>query len=147
MKERNAYFTVEATLVLPIVMGVILIMIYLWLYQYDRCIMEQDMGRLALWGCETIAQGNENMAGMIEDKLAEVDGEIYIGWQCEEQKATLDKNVFTAKAGGTLTMPFAMLNGENVWGAEAAYSFDRIDRVSFVRLCNRLANAKDTAQE
>ena len=36
MRERNAYFTVEAALVLPLVTGAILFVIYTMLFQYDR---------------------------------------------------------------------------------------------------------------
>ena len=50
MRDRNAYFTVEAALVLPVVIGAILFVIYMMLFQYDRCLLEQDIGGIALWG-------------------------------------------------------------------------------------------------
>jgi len=50
MRNRNAYFTVEAALVLPVVIGAILFVIYMMLFQYDRCLLEQDIGGIALWG-------------------------------------------------------------------------------------------------
>lgn len=50
MEKKNAYFTVEAALVLPIVIAALLFVIYMMLFQYDRCLLEQDMGAIALWG-------------------------------------------------------------------------------------------------
>ena len=50
MKGKNAYFTVEAALVFSITISVILFVVYLLLFQYDRCLLEQDMGAMALWG-------------------------------------------------------------------------------------------------
>lgn len=61
MKSReNAYFTVEAAMVMPIVVFVIALLIYLGLFQYDRCLREQDMGMQTLrstenqWSAEVI---------------------------------------------------------------------------------------------
>ena len=47
-KKAGAYLTVEAALILPMVLGVIILVIYLLFFQYDRCLMEQNVGKLAL---------------------------------------------------------------------------------------------------
>ena len=44
-KESDAYFTVEAAILYPIILSVILLMTYLLLFQYDRCLLEQDIGK------------------------------------------------------------------------------------------------------
>ena len=62
MRERNAYFTVEAALVLPLVTGAILFVIYTMLFQYDRCLLEQDIGALALWGSLAEASDTAQLA-------------------------------------------------------------------------------------
>ena len=49
--KLGGYFSVEAALVFPLVMGTILLLIYLGFYQYDRCMLEFDMGTIALRGC------------------------------------------------------------------------------------------------
>ena len=46
-KYYRAYFTVEAAVLYPVVLGVVLLMMYLLFFQYDRCLLEQDMGRAA----------------------------------------------------------------------------------------------------
>lgn len=43
-KYYRAYFTVEAAVLYPVVLGVVLLMMYLLFFQYDRCLLEQDMG-------------------------------------------------------------------------------------------------------
>lgn len=53
MKKKRylqGYFTVEAALILPMVMLFITIMIFLAFYSYDRCIMEQSAYQAALSG-------------------------------------------------------------------------------------------------
>ena len=44
-KESDAYFTIEAAILYPIILSVILLMTYLLLFQYDRCLLEQDIGK------------------------------------------------------------------------------------------------------
>lgn len=40
----KGYFTVETSLILPMVLAVQVFLIYAMLRQYDRCLLEQDMG-------------------------------------------------------------------------------------------------------
>lgn len=41
-KEADAYFTVEAAVIVPIVLFLFVMIIYLSFYLYDRCVMTQD---------------------------------------------------------------------------------------------------------
>lgn len=47
MRDFKGYMTLEATLVMPIVIGVLVICIYLTNYMYARCILSQDSYMLA----------------------------------------------------------------------------------------------------
>ena len=49
---ERGYFTVEAAMIFPFVMGVILLVIYMWFFQYDRCLMEQDYALITVLGTE-----------------------------------------------------------------------------------------------
>ena len=40
--SEEAYFTVEAALVMPVVLAIIVMIIYMSFYLYDRCVMQQD---------------------------------------------------------------------------------------------------------
>jgi hypothetical protein len=40
--SEEAYFTVEAALVMPVVLVIIVMIIYMSFYLYDRCVMQQD---------------------------------------------------------------------------------------------------------
>ena len=50
--KADGYFTVEAALIFPFVMGVILLVIYMWFFQYDRCLMEQDYALITVMATE-----------------------------------------------------------------------------------------------
>ena len=50
MKKRmSAYFTVEAALIMPVILGCYCLIIQLLCFSYERCIWEQNGYRLPVW--------------------------------------------------------------------------------------------------
>ena len=47
-RRVGGYFSVEAALVLPVVLGVYLFLITMLFVQYDRCLLEQDMASMLI---------------------------------------------------------------------------------------------------
>ena len=68
--DHDAYCTVEAALVIPIVLGILVMIIYLSFYLYDRCVMAQDCYVLSYR--QSIEKGNADRAGQekIREQLA-----------------------------------------------------------------------------
>ncbi len=59
-KREKAYFTVEAALILPLVILFTTVMIFMAFYVHDRCIMEQSAYEAALRGTQnSIKDGQE----------------------------------------------------------------------------------------
>ena len=143
MKGKNAYFTVEAVLVFPLALSAILVVIFLLIYQYNRCIQEQDAGAMALWGCAVEQREELSIETLIQDKMQELYRGKYVAWEIERWDASLKGNEFCVAEEGSLTFSvpgWNMWNKENVWKAETEYCFERLDEVSFIRLCNRFLN-------
>ena len=67
-KNYKAYFTVEAAVLDPIVLGVIVLMTYLLFFQYDRCLLEQDMGRAAVRSGSRWMQKKEELNRQLQEK-------------------------------------------------------------------------------
>ena len=59
--EADAYFTVEAALIIPIVLCIFVMIIYLSFYLYDRCVMSQDWYVLSYR--QSIEKGGADRAG------------------------------------------------------------------------------------
>lgn len=59
--EADAYFTVEAALIIPIVLCIFVMIIYLSFYLYDRCVMSQDCYVLSYR--QSIEKGGADRAG------------------------------------------------------------------------------------
>jgi len=138
--EKNAYFTVEAALVLPVVMCTMLFVIYMLLFQYNRCLMEQDLGAVAMWGSREEAGDTAALEEKIRERLGKLYLEKYVAWEITRLDAGVEKNCFTVKGAGQLTFPVPEWNfwdTENTWGVEPEYCFRRLSTVDFIRLCHK----------
>lgn len=141
MKDENAYFTVEAALVLPVVIGAILFVMYTMLFQYDRCLLEQDLGGIALWGSLAEAPDETAFGQMAQERLDGLYRAKYAVWRITELDASLDRNRFVVKGEGRLAFPAPGWNfwsRDNVWKARVSYGYSRISPVAFIRLCRRI---------
>ncbi|HBA50343.1 MAG TPA: hypothetical protein DCZ91_21625 [Lachnospiraceae bacterium] len=144
MKKENAYMTVEAAMIFPVVTGAIFFVIYMLLFQYDRCLLEQDTGAMALWGSLVQAPDTEMLEAKVQERVAGVYKEKYMMWRFTAMDASLDKNKFSAKGAGSVFFPFGGLNfwgGGNVWSAQAAHSYSRLAPVTFIRTCHKFQKA------
>lgn len=133
MDGLEGYFTVEAAMVLPMVCVVVILIVYLWFFQYNRCLMEQDMGVLALRGAAMQGDNTERI-----DKLREqadtLYTEKYIAWDRGEIALAIGHGVVTVEQTGSIRLPF----GKSAGGANAAevtvsYENHLVSPVSFVR--------------
>lgn len=143
-KSCGAYFTVEAALVLPLVISAMLLGIYLFCFQYDRCLMEQDMGSLILW-CSEARLDIKNTDKEQEEKIKIRTGEIYmdkyVGWELTAVDVKLEKNRISATGRGQLAFPvpgWNMWNGNNLWENKVTYESETISPVFYIRQLRKL---------
>lgn len=144
-RKVNAYFTVEAALILPMVLGVIVLIIYLWFFQYDRCLMEQDAGILALRGTIMEAEDNQERVRMLIKEAEQMNKKKYVAWEEKKGDFTIEKGKLQVKKAGELRFPFRGLqfwNGENVWEVEVVYENQLLSPVSMIRYYRKLTGGK-----
>ena len=108
-KNYKAYFTVEAAVLYPIVLGVIVLMTYLLFFQYDRCLLEQDMGRAAVRSGSRWMQKKEELNRQLQEKDMFFDTEKYIAWESELPVWKLEKNQVTVEQTGRMPYPFSQV--------------------------------------
>lgn len=149
MEKNNAYFTVEVALVLPLVISILLFIIYMLFYQYDRCLLEQDMGALALWGSLEEADGTAAFEEKVRNRMAQLYREKYIAWSYTQMEAGLEQNNFCVKGSGSLTFPLPGWNfwsEGNVWSAQTEYNYRRLSPVTFIRLCHKFMGGAENTE-
>ena len=144
-REVEGYFSVEAALVFPMVIGVILLLIYLGFYQYDRCMLEFDMAAIALVGYHCEEEETESVLDEMERVAVGISRERYVAWEAENINIEVNGNRVCASGGGKLRFPFGFLiqKGMNdAWEAEANYENRRLDPVAFVRGYKKIAGGE-----
>ena len=139
--KKNAYFTVEAALVFPLVLGALLLTVFLLVFQYDRCLMEQDMGLLALYARELDTEDEEKTVALLNRRATEIYRDQYVAWEQEKLQITMEKNEIKIVGEGTMTFPvpeWNFYNGNNMWRAKRICVAMRLDPVDFIRIFRRV---------
>lgn len=144
MNRCNAYFVVEAALVLPLVMSAMMIGIYLFSYQYDRCLLEQDIGSLMVWSNAVATENageSEEIRESLQTRASDINLEKYVAWEMTAVEIKLEKNDISLIGRGELTFPIAgwnRWNDDNLWEAEVQYKCDRLSPVFYIRQYRKL---------
>ena len=134
--RENAYLTLEAALVFPIVLAVQFLAIGLLFFQYDRCLLNMDMAYMTVVGCEG------------EKRLQAVTGtlyrEKYVLWSWEQIDAEMTKGKVRIAAMGKLKYPFWIEN-QYQWETKAAvvYEGKQLEPVFFIRQYRKAMGQKE----
>lgn len=137
--KQNAYFTVEAALVLPLVMGMLILTVFLFVFQYDRCLLEQDMNMLAVCAGTARAESGEELETIVRRRISELYMDKYVAWEMKEQQITVEGHKVSVRGEGCLTLPvWNVLGKENVWGAGTFRETLRISPADFIRLYRKI---------
>ncbi len=147
---KNAYFTVEAALVVPVVMGTMLFVIYMLLFQYNRCLMEQDIGAMVIWGSNMEVSDDETFEEKVRDRISKMYRDKYVAFELTTLNVTFRYNNFAVEGGGCLIFPFAGWNfwsTDNRWEIKADYQMRRTSPITFIRLCRKAADRMEQGSE
>lgn len=139
--RENAYFTVEAALVLPLVIGALIFTVFLFIFQYDRCLLEQDINMLAVCAGTATAENSEALEEIIRKKASEVFMDKYAAWTMNDLQIAVKGNRVSVRGGGYLTLPLPEWNffrDENEWGARTLRETLRISPADYIRLYRKI---------
>ncbi len=144
MKE-NAYFTVEAALVLPVVIGGLVLTVFLFLFQYDRCLLEQDMNMLAICAGAAAADSREELQTIVQRKISEISMDKYVAWEMSELRVIAEGDRVSVRGGGNFISPLPawnIFNEKNQWSVGILRETRRISPSDFVRLYRKIKGGK-----
>ncbi|MDE5589231.1 MAG: hypothetical protein K2J60_08850 [Acetatifactor sp.] len=139
--RENAYFTVEAALVLPLVIGALIFTVFLFIFQYDRCLLEQDINMLAVCAGTATAENSEALEEIIRKKASEVFMDKYAAWTMNDLQIAVKGSRVSVRGGGYLTLPLPEWNffrQENEWEARTLRETLRISPADYIRLYRKI---------
>ena len=129
----KAYLTVEAAMVIPVVIGTIVFLIYMMFYQYNRCLLEQDVGVLAVRSVTMQEKDKTAMTLKLREEAAALDGEKYLAWEMGE---------FDISVKGTITcvsrMGELVLTAGDLWETQADCEGEQISPTFLIRSCRKI---------
>lgn len=129
--KMEGYFTVEAALVFPMVLAEIVLVIYLLIFQYDRCLMEQDLGVLALRGMVLQAEDNQDRIQELERQEQSMDTQKYLAWERGELEMKIERGILHVERSGRMEAMNAS------WESTRDYESHMISPVLLIRSYRR----------
>lgn len=131
----DAYLTVEATLLMPIVLAVVLLIMDMWFFKYDRALMQQDFAMLTV---ETVKQQGVGAKERYEKGMANIANlytDEYFAWKWGSQGISISGNKVELTASGETLFPYSGLDfwSARAFEAEAKYTGQVIDKVFGIR--------------
>lgn len=147
MKE-NAYFTVEAALVLPIVMSALILTVFLFVFQYDRCLLEQDVNMLAVYAGTVTAGSRNALETAVRERATGILADKYAAWKAEELQVVVTGDKVSVRGRGSLTLPvpeWNLFGDENTWSAGIHRETRRISPADFIRLYRKIKGGNKVA--
>lgn len=138
---ENGYLTVEASLIMPIVLYVCIFVIYTGFFMYDRCLMRQDAYRAALMGSSIYRDNNQNVYNTAYDAMSGFVEEKYIAAEYKYEMTV--QSTVKVLIEGSIQMPFggiAEFIGAEKWQIQETGESKCINPVIFIRTCRGLEN-------
>lgn len=144
-EDVDGYFTVEAALVLPVVLGVYLFLIVLLFIQHDRCLMEQDMASMLIKAVNHEGTPKQQLE-YLQELTAQWDREQYLWLQHEPPHCTVRGQQICLEAEGVYSMPIYAIPTaiEGTHHIRVKYQIIGWDRVMLAQLLSRAAEQKKT---
>ena len=99
---------------MPIVLGVVFLVMYLWFFRYDRCLMELDMAGVTLRAACVSETDPEGHVAVAASEWKKRYFEKYYAWE-DSILAGWERGHVILKGDGSLAFP---LPGLNFWSAD-----------------------------
>ncbi|MDE6673509.1 MAG: hypothetical protein K2K19_01660 [Acetatifactor sp.] len=151
MKKQTKYegfFSVEAALVLPAVLGVYVFLIVMLFLQYDRCLLEQDMASMMIKVGNYAGTPQQRME-YLQELTAQWDRERYLWVEPQTPYFTIRGSQVRLEAAGEYTVPILGFSAgvEGTHRLENVYQMTVWDRTALVYVLVGRQNKKEDREE
>lgn len=148
-RQYNGYFTVEAALMIPLILILYLFIIYMAFFQYDRCLLTQEMYVLALRGSREIYGNYQTVYHKVRKEQEDQYIEKYVAMEFQQSDISVSKQKVTVQQKGGLKNPFWNTEGKfpEIWEVSAKRSSRRIRPAVVIRECRRAERAAEALKE
>ena len=136
--------TLEATCLMPIILFCLLFIIYMGFWEYDKCLVEQDIFSAMLRGSNAVDMSNEELNQYLAGNVFAENKYLYLEGVQEEISVSKEEMTFQWKgAVKTILNNNQMLSGVNAFTLQGSYQVQRYDPISFIRNCRKVEHGFD----
>lgn len=101
----RGYFTIEATLVVPVILFVMLWIVYVGCYQYNRCFLTQELYKIVIDESANSYLSNQEIKTNILERIGLIDWDKAIAIEIEEINVESDNNKIIIKIKALINLP------------------------------------------
>lgn len=134
-KEKNAYFTVEASMLMPLILGGIIFVIYLGIYLYNVSTLKQASYIAALRGSQLNGVSGEQIKHYTEQQLNKLLEDQVLAKERLKMQVLVTSSKVKVNISTKITMPFAGFISKTIgfWEIENEAEADRLNPVDIIR--------------
>lgn len=137
-KEANAYMTVEISLLFPLVVIILMCIIYMTFYSYNRAIAFQNAAITALYGQNGFFLEDEKQHERMYTVLENLNEGQYIAIDKLRQKVSIEKNRYVVKQGGNVNIPLLSSEIMSELGFKESIKVKKYEAVFYIRQIRRV---------
>ena len=118
-KSLGGYMTVEAALIMPMALGIVILVLRIWFFRYDRVLQDMDTCSVVVRCMEQQDMNADERAAYVIEQMQGRYKDSYIAWDFGEVSATCNGNSVTC----TVTGSGGHISGiAGLWNEPDAYS-------------------------
>ena len=100
-KYIGGYMTVEAAMILPVALAMVVLVMRIWFFRYDRVLQDMDTGSVAVRCMEQQDLSADERAAYVIEQMQERYKDSYIAWNFGEVSASCSRDSVTCTVTGS----------------------------------------------
>ena len=134
-KEEKAYMTIEASLIIPVIVGGIIFVLYLGIFLYNSGTIKQTAYIAALRGSQMKNMSQKEMETYVEKQIDELLFQQILAREDMKKEIDISMGKVTVKIGTDVKMPFANLLSAKIdfWKINGEGYANRVDPIEIIR--------------
>ena len=136
----DGYMTVEATLLLPVVFFITILLIYIGLYMYDDCIIKQDNARMIIRMGQIKWTDDDNIIRRFNEYENEWYYDKYVAFVKDSRDLDISSSGFVVNEKAHLKVPRMFPFDTNEWNLADSIESARFEVVRILRDLRKVKN-------
>lgn len=146
-KIKEGSYTVECALIMPIVLLVIVSLVWLLIYMYDKAAFEKNLIHALMVADYDYSASNTNLKDKIEERINESLADEIIGMKEVKVNVKVDKFSCSAEAEGVLNIPEGIPGLSKFCKLDIKISKKRTSGAETIKEARRFRKIKDALSE